>query len=83
MPCALQAQNDYGLGGLEMKSYTEAELEHLIRCPKEISVPPKHKDSYDKGHYRNNMELHQSMSSISFLFLCAGMMFSQKTFQSD
>lgn len=49
-----------------MRIYTDDELEYLRRCPKVISVPPKYVDSYDRGHYRNNMELQSVDGQHSF-----------------
>ena len=49
-----------------MKSYSDAEIDLLIQCPKVVSVSPKHIDSLDKGHYRNNMELRSVDGQYSF-----------------
>lgn len=40
-----------------MKTYTQLELDNLVKCKKTITTPPKKKMSLENGSYRNNMSL--------------------------
>lgn len=47
-----------------MRTYTQEELNYLIKCEKTITSPPKKVMTQDKGHYRNSMLL-QSKDGVN------------------
>lgn len=49
-----------------MRSYTQAELDELIKCPKMIAEPPKREMKLDGGHKRNDMEVRSKDGKIKF-----------------
>ena len=49
-----------------MRSYTQEELDKLIKCRKIITKPPKEKMRLEKGSYRNDMELFSEDKQFRF-----------------
>lgn len=49
-----------------MKVLSQAEIEQLIGCPKEISEPPKKEMRLEKGSLRNNMRLRSTVGEMEF-----------------
>ncbi|MCX6640793.1 MAG: hypothetical protein NTW14_09975 [bacterium] len=49
-----------------MSEYTQELIDQLIKCSKQIVVPPKREMKSEKGHLRNDMELQSSDGELKF-----------------
>lgn len=49
-----------------MKTYTQAEIDELVRCAKRITDPPKKEMRLERGSYRNEMKLVSIQGDLGF-----------------
>lgn len=61
-----------------MRTYTQEEIDYLIKCPKVITNPPKKEMVLVYGHYRNSMNLHSTDGTHNFfVFMRKHAMFAE------
>lgn len=51
---------------MELRHYTQDEIEELIVCPKFVSEPPRKEMRQDRGHFRNDMRLKSTDEKYEF-----------------